>query len=60
MQLMSIRTLSRKPECPLAEGALRKLVSEGRVPSLKIGKKSYLDADTALRAIGRMVEGVMS
>jgi len=34
------------PECALSKTALRRMVKEGQVPSVRVGQKALLDLDT--------------
>lgn len=36
------RPLSKLPECPLSEFMIRKLVSEGKIPHIKVSDRKYL------------------
>lgn len=47
------------PGCQLTDWALRQLVKEGVIPSIKIGKKSLLSVEAVERYVNEQLNGEM-
>ncbi len=39
---LRVRQLAKDPDCPLSENTLRKYISEGKLPHIKVTDRKYL------------------
>ena len=51
MKLLTIPKMARTDGFPLTEKQLRRLVADGRIPCVKVGRWAYLDRESVLAAV---------